>query len=112
MIKLQINKTPIVLLVSVPSRNIGLAISRSLIENRLAACVQLSSPVNAIYRWKGSIEEDEEFVLSVKTHRELFKKIEEQILRLHPYEVPQIIALKVDSITRSYYDWLCEETED
>lgn len=112
MINLQINKTPIVLIVSVPSKSLGLDIARALVENRLVACAQLGSPITSVYRWNGKIEEDEEFILTLKTHRELFKKIEEQILSLHPYEVPQIIALKVDSITRPYYEWLCEETKD
>lgn len=109
---MQINKIPIVLLISVPSRSIGLAIAHSLVENRLVACAQFGKSITSIYRWKGKIEESEEFILTIKTHRGLFKKIEEQILRLHPYDIPQIIALKVDSISSSYYDWLCEETED
>ncbi len=86
-------------------------IARALVEQRLAACVQTVGPVTSTYRWQGKIETGREWQLWAKSRRELFQKIEEAIRRLHPYDVPEIIAVPLVAGSESYLAWLDTETE-
>jgi len=85
------------------------AIARALVEERLAACVQILGPITSTYRWKGAIETSEEWQCWAKTHRDLYEKIEQAIRRLHSYEVPEIIAVPILAGSESYLTWLDEE---
>ena len=84
-------------------------ISRALVKRQLAACVQILGPITSIYSWKGKIETTEEWLLLIKTRRELFKKVEQSIKGLHSYETPEIIALPVLEGSRDYLGWLAVE---
>ena len=85
------------------------AIARALVEERLAACVQVLGPITSTYRWEGEIETAQEWQCWAKSRRELYGRIEEAIVRLHPYEVPEILAVEILSGSRSYLAWLDEE---
>jgi periplasmic divalent cation tolerance protein len=84
-------------------------IARALVEKRLAACVNIGSPVQSVYRWKGAIEEASEIPLTVKSTRELFPRVRAEIERLHSYEVPEIIALPIVDGAEGYLRWLDRE---
>ena len=91
-------------------------IARSLVETRLAGCVQIVGPVTSIYRWKGRIETAGEWFCLIKSRRECYGAIERAVRSLHPYETPEIIALPVAAGSRDYLEWLrgevtapCEE---
>jgi periplasmic divalent cation tolerance protein len=91
-------------------------IARSLVETRLAGCVQIVGPVMSIYRWKGRIETAGEWLCLIKSREDRYGAIEEAIRSLHPYETPEIIALPITAGSRDYLDWLrgeltpsCEE---
>jgi periplasmic divalent cation tolerance protein len=81
-------------------------IAHMLIEKRLAGCVQISGPVNSVYRWQGRIMEDQEWLLIVKSDRNHFIELENEVKRIHPYEVPEILALPVAEGNISYLNWL------
>ena len=86
-------------------------IARLLVEQKLAACVQISGPIESIYRWKGNVETVREWLCVIKTRLALFKKVEAAIKKLHPYETPEIIAVPIIKGSKEYLNWLGEETE-
>ncbi len=81
-------------------------IAQALVEQRLAACVQVVGPVSSTYRWQSQIETAEEWQCWAKSRRDLYDRIEAAIRRLHPYEVPEILALPVVAGGRDYLAWL------
>lgn len=86
-------------------------IARSLVETRLAACVQVFGPVLSTYRWQGAIETNREWQCWAKTRRDLFERIEQAIRQIHPYEVPEILAVPILAGSESYLAWLDAETD-
>jgi periplasmic divalent cation tolerance protein len=84
-------------------------IARSLVERRLAGCVQILGPVTSIYRWKGKIETAGEWLCLIKSREDLYGAIEAAIRSLHPYETPEIIAVPVTAGSGDYLDWLRNE---
>jgi periplasmic divalent cation tolerance protein len=81
-------------------------IARTLVEARLAACVQILGPITSIYRWKGKIETEEEWLCLIKSSRSRYGAIEEMILSLHPYETPEIVASEIIAGSSGYLGWL------
>ena len=86
-------------------------IARTLVERRLAACVQIVGPISSIYRWRGAIETAQEWQCWIKSRGSLFVQIEQTIRGLHPYEVPEILALPILTGNADYLAWLEQETE-
>jgi periplasmic divalent cation tolerance protein len=83
-------------------------IARALVERRLAACVNVVPRVVSIYRWKGEVCRDEERLLVVKTRTEKLEALRDALLALHPYELPELVALPVEAGHGPYLDWLDE----
>ena len=102
---------PIVVLVTCGSEEEAAKIANSLVEERLAACVNIISPVRSIYRWEGKIWDEREWMLMIKTQKKRFEDLEKKIKSLHSYAVPEIIALPVVEGSASYLKWLEENTE-
>lgn len=86
-------------------------IAKYLVEQKLAACVQISGPIESTYRWKKKVETTNEYLCLIKTRTTLFKKVEAVIKKLHPYETPEIIAVPIVKGSREYLQWLVHETE-
>ena len=84
-------------------------IARTLVEDRLAACVQISGPIGSTYRWQGEVATVQEWQCTAKTRRELYPQVEEAIRRAHPYDVPEILAVAVEQGSPSYLAWLDEQ---
>ena len=82
-----------------------------LVEMRLVACAQVSGPVTSTYWWRGRIEGTEEWVCTMKTRASLYADVEAQIRADHPYEVPEIICLDIETALPEYYLWVMRETE-
>jgi periplasmic divalent cation tolerance protein len=97
-------------LVTAGSEDQAVRIARTLVEERLAACVNLVAPVRSIYRWRDAVEDEREFLLIVKTRKTLYPRLERRIRELHSYEVPEILALAVDAGHEPYLAWLFEST--
>ena len=86
-------------------------IARHLVEQKVAACVQVSGPITSVYRWKGKVETAEEWLCLIKTQESLYSELEKAIISLHSYETPEIIALPIITGSRDYLSWLQNETE-
>ena len=95
-----------VALVTAGSDEEAARIARALVEERLAACVNIIPGVRSIYRWQGKVEDDREVLMVIKTNAESLDKLEERVRALHSYEVPEIIALRIDRGSEPYLDWL------
>ena len=96
----------IVVLTTCASESDAERMARALVEARLAACVNVVPAVRSFYRWKGAIENGQEFLLMIKTSRDLFEALRQEMEKLHPYEVPELLALPVVAGSESYLTWL------
>jgi periplasmic divalent cation tolerance protein len=81
-------------------------IARALVEERLAACTQIIGPITSIYRWEGQIETSQEYQCWAKSRRSLYERLEAAIRRLHPYQVPEILAVPIVAGSETYLKWL------
>ena len=80
--------------------------ARALVSAELAACVNVVPQIRSFYRWQGALEHASEFLLLIKTSRNLFDALKTELEKLHPYEVPEVIALPVVAGAENYLDWL------
>lgn len=103
---------PIVVLITAPSKDVGKQIAKTLLEQKLAACVNIISPIDSIYTWEGKMCNDEEVLLVLKSRAELFEnQLVPAVQAIHPYQVPEIIALPITMGAKSYMDWIEDVTK-
>lgn len=96
-----------IVLVTVRSLSEGRRLARTVVKKRLAACVNiLLSPVNSIYRWKERVEVTHEYYLIIKTADRCYPELEREIVKLHSYDVPEIVALPISAGLPEYLTWL------
>jgi len=100
----------IVVLVTAPTPERAAEIARALVEERLAACGNVVPGLRSIYRWEGEVQHDEEALLLLKTTRARFDALRDRVLALHPYDVPEVIALPVEAGSAAYLAWIASET--
>lgn len=101
----------VVVLITAPSKEVGAMIARALLEAKLAACVNIISSVSSLYTWEGEVCEEEEVLLIVKTKEELLEKaLIPAVEELHPYKMPEIIALPIVMGAKHYLEWIGEAT--
>jgi periplasmic divalent cation tolerance protein len=81
-------------------------LARSLVDTRLAACVNIVPRARSIYRWKGAVEEAEEWLLLIKSSRELYPELERRLAQAHSYETPEVIAIPIVDGSMPYLQWL------
>lgn len=86
-------------------------LARALVERRVAACVNIVSSVRSLYRWKGKIEDESELLLLMKTRADRYTALEKALQELHPYEVPELIAVPIESGSTAYLSWVDENVE-
>ena len=84
-------------------------IVQHLVETKLAACMQINGPITSIYRWKGKVENAQEWLCLIKTREDLFDKVEAAIKSQHPYETPEIIAVPIVKGSKEYLNWIDDE---
>lgn len=102
----------IVVLITVPSTEVGEQVASALMEQKLAACVNILPSITSIFAWQGEVQNDREVLLVVKTRAELFhERLIPAVKAIHPYEVPEIIALPIVMGSQGYLDWIAAETE-
>jgi periplasmic divalent cation tolerance protein len=85
-------------------------LARALVEERLAACVNIIGGVHSIYLWEGRVADDEEALLVIKTREALFEQLSERVRELHPYSVPEVIAVPLTHGLKAYTDWMGDST--
>jgi periplasmic divalent cation tolerance protein len=97
---------PLIVLTTVGQEHDARGLARTLVERRLAACVNILGPVDSIYRWQGAVADDREQLLVIKTTDARLDELRGALLSGHPYEVPEFVVLEVDSIAEPYREWL------
>lgn len=101
----------IIVLVTAPNRDAGELIAQTLLDKQLIACANFVTPITSLFSWQGKIEREDEVLLILKSRAELFEsQIIPAIEALHPYEVPEIIALPILTGSVKYLDWIDEVT--
>lgn len=100
----------IIVFTHVPNRACAEHIAQTLVTEKLAACVNISSPVTSIYRWQGQVERAEEIGLVIKTSCKKYADCETKLRMLHPYELPEIVGIHVNEGLPEYLAWVVAET--
>lgn len=95
-----------VVLVTAPDADKAAEIARTLVEEKLVACVNVIPAIRSIYRWEGRVEDASEALLVLKTPRFRMKELVDRVTALHPYEVPEVVALSVADGHGPYLDWV------
>ena len=95
-----------------PNNDVAVQIAEALVEQRLAACVNLLPRVQSIYRWQGQIENDTEFLLMIKSDADHFDALRRLVIDLHPYELPEIIGVPIEHGHPEYLKWISETLSD
>jgi periplasmic divalent cation tolerance protein len=98
----------LVVLVTAPSEDVAKEIGRRLVDERLAACVNVVPGVTSIYRWEGARQEAPESLLVIKTRSARYADLERRVLDLHPYSVPEVVAVPVETGAAAYLRWVCD----
>jgi periplasmic divalent cation tolerance protein len=98
----------VVIMVTAASRRECRKIARRLIDEKLAACVNITQPIQSIYRWEGKIEQSKEFLMFIKTKRDLFPQIKAEIALIHSYHTPEIICLPIIDGAPNYLQWISD----
>lgn len=96
---------PLIALVTCP-QNLAESLASNLVERKLAACVNVIKEVSSIYLWTGNMEKDSESLMIVKTTMEVWQEFQAAVEELHPYDVPEIIALPIEIGNQAYLEWL------
>jgi periplasmic divalent cation tolerance protein len=94
-----------------PDERIARQVASRAVEERLAACAQVQGPISSIYRWKGEVEQEQEWYCHFKTMLARLPALEARIRELHPYEVPEIMAVPILQADQKYLEWIQEELE-
>ena len=100
----------VIVLTTAPDDERAEAWARALVEERLAACVNVHGPMTSFYRWKGVVERDAERQVVIKTTRERVPSLRERLRELHSYELPEFVVLAVEDGSDEYVKWVVEQT--
>jgi periplasmic divalent cation tolerance protein len=100
----------LVVITNLPDRAAAEKLADALIEQRVAACVNILAPCRSVYRWKDAVQHDEEHPMLIKTTEERYPALEAAIRAGHPYELPEIIAVPAERGLPAYLDWVAGET--
>lgn len=102
--------TPLLVITNLPDAASAQALAEALVDQGLAACVNMLSPCRSVYRWQGRIEDAEEIPLLIKTTTDRYPALEAAIRARHPYELPEIVAVRIEHGLPDYLAWVAAET--
>ena len=105
------NHDYVMVLTTLPVDADGPAFANSLVDERLAACVNLLAPMESVYRWEGNIEQETERQVVIKTSRDRVAALWERIRELHPYDVPEFLVLPIVDGNNAYLKWVADSTQ-
>ena len=95
-----------------PDLDSAARLAETLVEERLAACVNVVPGLRSVYRWQGAVERSDEVLLLIKTTRPRLPALSARVLELHPHELPEVVAVEVAGGLSAYLDWVAEQTSD
>jgi periplasmic divalent cation tolerance protein len=98
----------LVVLCTLPDQEVAARIAAILVQERLAACVNIIPGLTSVYRWKGTVHQDNEVLLLIKSNAAVYPQLEQRIKALHPYELPEIIAVPIQTGQADYIKWINE----
>jgi periplasmic divalent cation tolerance protein len=101
----------VVVLTTVPTGDKGQEIAQTLVEERLAACVNVLAPMTSTYRWRGAVERESDHQVIIKTTLNRVPAVQTRLAALHPYEVPEFLVLSVADSSSAYFEWVVTETK-
>ena len=101
---------PLLVLTTVGADFDARALAHTLVEARLAACVNIIDRIHSVYRWEGRVADDGEQLLLIKTTDARVDALREELFRLHPYDVPELVVLPIESVSEAYGSWLLSST--
>ncbi|MDX1442919.1 MAG: divalent-cation tolerance protein CutA [Gammaproteobacteria bacterium] len=101
-----------VVYVTCPNHDSGEAVASALVDQKLVACVNVIDGVTSLFHWEGRVDRDPEVLLVIKTRTNLLQAVEECVAEVHPYDVPEVIALPIIGGSRKYLDWIDESVEN
>jgi len=96
----------VVVFVTTSSTDEAETIAEALVNERLAACVNVLPQCRSVYRWEGKLQRDDEALMIIKSRRDLFAEVERRVVSLHSYEVPEVISLDLADVSKSYLSFL------
>lgn len=99
-------ENPIIVIITTSTKNEAHKIVNNLLKNKLIACGNIIGPIYSYYWWKDEIEQSEEFLILAKSKQSLYNKLEKRVLKLHSYEIPEILVLPVVEGSKAYLDWI------
>lgn len=99
----------LVVLCTAPTAEVAAELARALVEARLVACGNVVPGLRSVYRWQGKVEDEPEVLLVLKTTRERLPALRDELLRRHPYQVPEVLALPVEAGSAAYLEWLAAQ---
>ena len=102
--------SPLIILCTCPDQTTAERIAEAVVSERLAACVNIAPGLTSIYRWEGQIQRETELLLLIKTRQAVYPQLEARIRELHPYQVPEIIALPIQTGSATYLNWIADNT--
>jgi periplasmic divalent cation tolerance protein len=98
----------LLVLTTIGSEEDAARLGHNLVEQRLVACVNVVGPVRSVFLWKGKVEDESELLLLMKTRADRYAELETAIQELHPYEVPEVIAIPIERGSQAYLSWVDE----
>jgi periplasmic divalent cation tolerance protein len=104
------NPSPLLIFCTCPDQATAERIAETVVEERLAACVNLVPGLTSVYRWEGQVQRDAELLLLIKTRAAIYPLLEARLHELHPYQTPEIIALPIPAGSAAYLTWLEDNT--
>jgi periplasmic divalent cation tolerance protein len=100
----------LLVLTTLPGSDRAEQFAKTLVGEKLAACANILPALRSIYRWQGKVQDENEVLVLLKTHKANFARLKARILELHPYEVPEVLAIPVEQGHQAYLDWIARET--
>lgn len=102
----------LIVITTLPDRDTAVSLAADLVRARLAACVNIGAPVTSVYEWQGTVQQENEVVLTIKTHERRLAALRDEIVARHPYELPEVIAVPITAGLSGYLAWIDSCTSD